>query len=395
MLSATTYSSNRTGSLAFCLLIALPMTSTVTVTASNALAIITDMGVYPEPSLQPLPAAGSKIADPVFGSTIMRLTDGTDGDNGGGVQYSYLSAFNRDNTYIVVNENFGWGRARFFPFNATTFTAGSSFGFKSPPAGLREYWLKWSGVSPNLIFGTGDNNIWQINVATQQSTLVKDLSSQGYSGGYLEQVTVSQNDDVFAAAIVNGSGSRVGYLIYKWSTDQILMRNLVGNLDEVMVDKSGRYLIVVYNTGGGDDIYDLSTSPPTFITHLSGSLSFNHRDAGIGTVFSGTSGNALSYRQLATPTTITPMVPGYWAYGVQSDHFSLQADNESWAMSSRYNQNGGPVAKPFDNEIVQISTDGSNRVQRLAHHRSKVMNNNYDAQPKATISRDGRYIAFT
>lgn len=89
------------------------------------------------------------------------------------------------------------------------------------------------------------------------------------------------------------------------------------------------------------------------------------------------------------------LVPGYWGYSAnnQQDHFSLLADNEGWGLASRYSTTGSGVAKTFDNEIVLVATNGSNQVRRLAHHRS-VVNDYYD-QPKANISRDGQFIAFT
>ena len=71
----------------------------------------------------------------------------------------------------------------------------------------------------------------------------------------------------------------------------------------------------------------------------------------------------------------------------------MLADNERWVLSSRFSTSGGPVLNPFDNEIVQVATDGSNRVRRIAHHRSVV--SIFEDQPKASISRDGRYVAFT
>ena len=353
----------------------------------------TDFGVYPEPPLQPLSQAGAKISDPVFGTRILRVTDAADGNTGAGTLYSYYPAFNINNTYLAVRETIGYARAKFFRFDAVNFTAGPGFILSSPPAGLQEYGLSWSGVSPTLTYGIGGHKIWEINVATQQATLVKDLSSQG-AGGYLTQMLKSLDDDVFGASIVDGGGNIVGYVVYKRSTDTILLRKLVGNLDEVQVDKSGRYLLVVYNNGT-DEVYDLTTSPPRFVAYLSGSSGFNHHDCGVGTVFSATSGNALSYRQLATPFTIQQLVPGYWSYSGQQDHFSMLADTEEWAMASRYSTNGSPAVRAFDNEIVKVATDGTNRVQRIAHHRSVVLNNNYNAQPKAAISRDGNLIAFT
>ena len=54
---------------------------------------------------------------------------------------------------------------------------------------------------------------------------------------------------------------------------------------------------------------------------------------------------------------------------------------------------GSPASNgwnPFEAELFLQYTDGS--VLRLAHHRSS--NCGYWVQPRATISRDGRYVVF-
>jgi hypothetical protein len=60
---------------------------------------------------------------------------------------------------------------------------------------------------------------------------------------------------------------------------------------------------------------------------------------------------------------------------------------------------GLPETGIFENEVIQIAMDGSQRIRRLFHHRSYIDNlsetSGYWAVPKPTISRDGRYIAFT
>ena len=113
----------------------------------------------------------------------------------------------------------------------------------------------------------------------------------------------------------------------------------------------------------------------------------------MGTIVTDFPSNALGFRPLATPRVVTSLIPGFWSYSTQQDHFSMLAENERWAVSSRFSTSGGPVLNPFDNEIVQVATDGSDRVRRIAHHRSLV--GIYEDQPKASISRDGRYVAFT
>ena len=71
----------------------------------------------------------------------------------------------------------------------------------------------------------------------------------------------------------------------------------------------------------------------------------------------------------------------------------MQGGNDLWALASRYKSDGSGVTKAFDNEIMQVATDGSGRVRRIAHHRS-VFNEYYDS-PFASISRDGKFVNFT
>jgi hypothetical protein len=53
----------------------------------------------------------------------------------------------------------------------------------------------------------------------------------------------------------------------------------------------------------------------------------------------------------------------------------------------------------YENELVQISMSDPNKIRRLVHHRSVIDNKTettgYWATPKPTISRDGRFVAFT
>jgi hypothetical protein len=82
-------------------------------------------------------------------------------------------------------------------------------------------------------------------------------------------------------------------------------------------------------------------------------------------------------------------------------HTSLYADNESWALLGLYDDPSekGTETGSLENEVVQIAMDGSQRIRRLFHHRSQIDNktdtSGYWAVPKPTISKDGRFIAFT
>jgi len=94
---------------------------------------------------------------------------------------------------------------------------------------------------------------------------------------------------------------------------------------------------------------------------------------------------------LATPHQFKALI-GFGTDWSQANHLSMLADNESWCVISNFTAAKGPVG-PFRNEIFQVATDGSQRVRRFAHHHS-VYRDYWDT-PRADISRDGKFIAFT
>lgn len=352
------------------------------------------MGIYGEPGLPSLPRAGATIIDPVFGTPVLRLTDGSDGNSDVQVQYSYWPTFNKDSTRLVVVAQYEANRSVFYTFDPNTMTATRDHVLTSPPS---SGWLMdrsdviWSGTDRDVIYGHNDvHMLWTYNVAFRQYALIKDFSAHVVSGGGLYQMSKSLDDDVFGFTLTNSAGAYVGYLVWKRSTDQILLKQMSTRVDEVQVDKTGHYLSVA-NVDGNSQIWNLDAKTLTDLVW--GVNGYYHYDTGHGTLLTIGSANDLSYRSLASPTQGRSILPGYLRYGSQQDHFSLQADNENWVVVSRYNTGGGGVQAAFDNEIVQIATDGTERVRRLVHHRSVF--NDYNDAPRANISRDGRFVAFT
>jgi hypothetical protein len=108
-----------------------------TTTPTSGGSIKTDFGVYKEPALPSLPSSGSKIIDPTFGTTILRLTDGRDGSTDAMVGYSNLPSFNKDNTYVMAVEQLGQKRAKFYTFDPVSFSSGSGFVLSNPHQGFR------------------------------------------------------------------------------------------------------------------------------------------------------------------------------------------------------------------------------------------------------------------
>src|SRR2546421_648924 len=71
------------------------ITGAWTARAQEATDPQTSSAVFAEPPLPPLPAAGGKFRDPVFGTEIMRVTDARDGAQNG-TFYPHWPTFNAD-----------------------------------------------------------------------------------------------------------------------------------------------------------------------------------------------------------------------------------------------------------------------------------------------------------
>jgi uncharacterized protein (TIGR03437 family) len=393
-------------------------------TQSQTPGIKTDRAVYPEPLLPALPRAGGKFNDPVFGTEIMRATDETDGAAPGlGTYYSHWPTFNCDNTKLLIRKGVT-GEALIKDFDAVNFQIGSARTLpNSLVGGGGPSWESsiWSNSDPDIIYTFsgyyfGGMKLYTFNVRTWSFTLIKDLNFlSGGSNDYLKQMYMSADDDVFCwlhqRAGAN-DGEPMFYVVYKRSTDTVLFHNpatvYTGGINEVHVDKSGKWLHIVIPTpqadGTGTRILNLQTGeyqPFTrSIDHTPG-----HGDMGTGTIFGfDIYFNSISGRQLDSVHVFHDILQFRNESGTtdwtNDFHGSMLADNEDWMTIGTYDDPACtlPESGIFEDEIIQVATDGSQRFRRLLHTRSSIDNftetTGYWAMPKPTISKDGRFIAY-
>lgn len=357
-------------------------------------AFLLDMHVHSMPDSPPsLPSAGSTVTDPVFGSTILRVTDAEDSSGDCATFYSNMPSLNVDNTKIAAQCRDGYMRTKVWDFNAETMTLSNGRFQSNAPAGAQGYFTLWSPTTPNKFTICAQMTLIEVTIPDGTSTTwtnktLHDFTADFPDASSVTQHSVSNDDNVFA--VMSNTGS---YAVWRRSTDSILLK--VTNeteLNEVEIDKSGRYLVVL-QTNETLNVWDLQAKPTeTKVT----TQPFNHRAMGKGIVSSACETRRLCVRSLATPNSVTFLLPANsWSYAIQQDHFSMPRNNDTWMVGTRYATNGQSVTNAFDNEVVMIAMDGSNRVKRIAHHHSIVINNNYAAQPKASASYDGGFITFT
>ncbi|HEX8845388.1 MAG TPA: hypothetical protein VF791_12125 [Pyrinomonadaceae bacterium] len=405
-----------------------PEVSAVEAEIGNA-SIRTDRKVYRKPPLPKLPRAGGKFNDPVFGTEIMRATDETDGAAPGlGNYYSHWPTFNSNNTRLLIRKG-ETGEAIIKDFNAETFTIGASRRLPNLPDSATISWesATWSSTNPNIIYcfpsyTDGGMKLYQYDVRAGSPSgfrLIKDFSSLAGGKDYLKQMYVSADDDVFCWLHMRaGSSEAVAYLVYRRSTNKVLFHNpanvYAGGINEVHVDKTGKWLQIALNQNQADNsrtrFLNLETGQIDFLYANAADRPAGHGDLGRGTIVGFDNYNdGISWRRLDAVHKISTLFyfrTGEGPKGGVADwtndfHGTMLADNEDWITIGTYDDPAVtlPDSGIFEDEIIQVALDGSGRFRRICHTRSffdnKTSTTGYWATPKPTISRDGRFIAFT
>ena len=389
----------------------------------SSASIKSDHKVYPKPPLPPLPPAGGTFVDPTFGTEIMRATDERDDKVGLSTYYSHWPTFNCDNTFILLRKS--GGDTLFKSFDAKNFSVGD--GFQPEPVNVPGKGnvsvnfesAIWHPTNPNLIYcftgyRDGGMHFYLYNIATRRYTLVKDFSSLGGPDDYLWRMTMSADGDVFAwnqFRVGGGDENPLYILVWRKSTDRVLYHiPTKGIYEKVAVDKSGQYLNVGYRTKQPDLTYSavltLSTGHIETVKWNSSDSPAGHGDMGTG--FSAGWDNwacGINRRWLSNvhaPQTVFRLTDEQGTVDWTMDlHATLLADNEDWITDGTYREPSItlPSTGVFRDEIFQVALDGSGRLRRICHTRSSIDNKSdttgYWAMPKPTISKDGRFIAFT
>jgi hypothetical protein len=236
-------------------------------------------------------------------------------------------------------------------------------------------------------------------------SLIADVSRDIPAGEFLWQLSVSrETDDIFAFARrrtnASGGSDYVGYAVYSRSKGAVILKQDIqlNDLDEIQVDKSGRWLVVkgeFKSNGKGYSIRDLQNNGARKdLKYGDPDYALAHSDNGSG-FSSGFNNylNTIDRRNFINPKPIITLLrlEKDWSQGL---HVSHLATNDDWILISFYEVGAVPAPLgPFHNEIILVKTDGSEKVIRLLHHRS-VYKDYYDT-PRANISLDGRFVAFT
>jgi uncharacterized protein (TIGR03437 family) len=382
-------------------------------------SVKTDFGVYAEPPAPPLPPAGGFITDPVFGTTILRVTDERDGAHLGTI-YSNWHTFNLNNTRLLYSDETGNALTAEFDPATMRVTRKRHLPLLHGNAVLEQDGAAWSYLKPDILYGViNGSKLYALDLSTDDFTLVADFGVMPVPGldlrtNAIKSMHMDGHDRVFAFRVTQRvTGAEMGYFAYDRASRQILFYRANTDVHHILVDRSGRFVVAKYNTQvatlPNSTVVDLAAQPITFTDLVDAAPDQSpggHGDVGTGTIIGiAHNENSHTLRSLATPHSFSYTLsfgsndvprdprmsePAGSVNWYHPSHISMLADDERWALYSFYLC---PPSTPFCDELAQVENTEMPRVRRLLHHHS-VYHSYYDS-PRPTISRDGRFVAFT
>ena len=396
-----------------------------------------------------------RLTDEADGAAVAATGSNPDYPASFSTAYAIWSSFNSDNTRLFFISPSGSG-AFFLKFDPVNFRRTSDLiPFPPTPDGyLVQEGLIWSRFNPNVFYSVVGKKLYQgtVNDPTTQGgqttftyNVLRDFSNEigndPVRDSYFFKLSLSDDtDDVFWLQVRSsepyfGERARLGSLIMVWkkSTNTILYRrdfctsttsNCTSENKGSIIDKSGRILLALNQSY--PDANTINVNDPEIIDLFNGNSSSSisnqppyyqpgHQDLGRGKSVGGSGyyENKIRKWDLVDIPHIGIELLSYRDWS-QDSHFSMLAQDDGWVLVSPYigvpdysNEN-----EPIKDEIIQVKTDGSGKVRRLLHHYTKAYSVNgdncyvtgyppqvqhtcYYASPRANISRDGKYIAFS
>jgi hypothetical protein len=393
-----------------------PLTPTPTATGTPTLMPgcidRTNPALVVTPAAQPLQPVGTPFTAPDFCTTLRRVSNTSDSGGFETQIYNQLQAFSSDNVYLLLDSSDGFVVRRVSDLSLVTGLDTS--GWNDP---------RWHPVQPHVMihFDGNDDTTLRVqytNIDTLQTTTIFTFPAQ------YERIRVPQSSDEISedGRWLAGMASRNDGVQVIFALD---LQNLTlgaelpipdlyagpcepdpvwGEVepDWVGVSPLGNYLVVQWVRAGttrcsGLETFDIQTGA------FAGRVTDNPRHGDLGvdsdgvteffmtTELSSPADNnrpAIAMRVLPGTATVSP--PTYlqvvdWS---DEDHISCRGPNGVCLVS--WGRLGETNDWPFEDELFLQYTDGS--VLRLAHHRSSKCG--YWVQPRASISRDGRYVVF-
>ena len=361
-------------------------------------AYVTDAQAY-TPLDYPLfvpPRVGGTYLDPAFGTTIKRISDAMETPNAADTghlpfitpEYATVSPFNMDDSLLLLQHHSYFalydgqgGYLRDLPIEINA---------SSEP--------RWSRQDRDVFYFISLNSLKRYDVTSGLISIVHTFSEYGRVSGLGEE-DLSEDGTHFALAADNGDifvydlgGMRKG---------PVLGTPGPGSFNDLLITPDNNVIVGWNSTGTGRyqgvELYDADMNFLRQVSQVLAHMDVARDPDGAEVLLLATGadplercGNGLAKVRLSDGQW-TCLVSFNWGFSL---HVSAP-DGNGWCVVSTYGP-GDPAVPgswtPYTSEILEVRLDGS-EVRRLAHHRSRPYSF-YWWEPRATVSRDGRRLAY-
>ena len=368
-----------------------------TIGAGSAFAGLTDGGVHTPPNYYGFvpPARGGTYVDPVFGTTIKRISNAPatpDDVNGGSLQfilneYATPALWNSTNAYFLLQHSSYFG----------VYDGSGNF-LKNAPFDMHASTEpRWSRTDPNVVYYKRGNAVKTFNVATNAIATVRAFTEYGAISGR------GKADIGFGGNKMVLSGDTTSIFVYDADTNtKSPVFNTAGNGYESLHILADDQVMIGWNGVGsgryrGLELFDRNLNFVRQLAQSTGHMDVT-RDLNGDPVVVYTSSNdpaaicenGITKIKVATGQH-TCLLELDWSLPVH-----ISTNDQGWAVVSTYmpgDPNPSGFWPPYTGEVFRVKLDGS-VIERLVHHRSRPFNS-YNYMPKASLNRDGTRITFS
>jgi hypothetical protein len=296
------------------------------------------------------------ITDPIFGTTITRISDESMNlANASDMQHHYSKdqPWNHDMTLIKLS-------------NTHVILDARTYQIFKRPSGKGE--TRWSTVNPSIMFYTSGNQFRKWDVRSDANTLLHTFPEGNISiGSYEGNISIGDR------YVVLNVGTLA--IVYDIVNDVVIAKKDLGPMDWATMSQSGNYVVVRPEPQTlGVLVYDRNLNLLRKIFNTG-----EHGDCGYDAA-----GNEV-YSQMC-PVQFSRLDNGQvTSLGISMcGHLSTRNYlRPGWASVDDGSSNG---------EIFAIKLDGSKTVERFAHMRTSGVT--YDEQAKGVFSPDGSKVMF-
>jgi len=195
-----------------------------------------------------MPQKGTTFNDPSFHTSIVRITDKSDGYSGAGIEneYARADAENSDGTCVILRGNDG----EWYLYDAVTFQMKKHF---TDIVHDVEPEPRWDASNPKMFYYLYRTELRSYNTDTDASTTIHDFKAEFPSAAYIS--TGSEGDAsldrrFWSFMVEDSDYSVTSVIVFDKTSNSIVgqKNSFPDSLNWVSMDMSGRHCVIGYDT---------------------------------------------------------------------------------------------------------------------------------------------------